>query len=95
MTKDKDTGPTRHRSARTPVLFPVARRGRSFGASQADLHVFVLGERARILLERAMGIEPTSEAWEAKLNARERTNWRLFCVVQCSSNGFQLEQRSS
>ena len=43
-------------------------------------------------LERAMGIEPTSEAWEAYLKARKRANWRHFCVFRCSSNGFQLEQ---
>ena len=40
-----------------------------------------------------MGIEPTSEAWEAYLKARKRTNWRHFCVFRPSSNGFQLEQR--
>jgi len=40
-------------------------------------------------------IEPTSEAWEANLKARKRTNWRHFCVFQHSSNGFQLEQRRS
>jgi len=39
-----------------------------------------------------MGIEPTSEAWEANLKARKRTNWRHFCVFQCFSNGFRLEQ---
>ena len=46
-----------------------------------------------LLMERAMGIEPTSEAWEAYLKARKRANWRLFDVFRCSSNGFQLEQR--
>ena len=29
-----------------------------------------------------MGIEPTSEAWEAYLKARKRTNWRHSCVFQ-------------
>jgi hypothetical protein len=43
-------------------------------------------------MERAMGIEPTSEAWEANLKARKRTNWRHFCLFRLSSNGFQLEQ---
>jgi len=45
-------------------------------------------------MERAMGIEPTSEAWEAYLKARQRTNWRHFCVFRCLLNGFQLEQRA-
>ena len=45
-------------------------------------------------MERAMGIEPTSEAWEAYLKARKSTNWRQFCVSRCASNGFQLEQRA-
>ena len=40
-----------------------------------------------------MGIEPTSEAWEAYFKARKRTIWRHFCVFGPSSNGFQLEQR--
>jgi len=34
-----------------------------------------------------------SEAWEANLKARKRTNWRHFCVFQCFSTGFRLEQR--
>jgi hypothetical protein len=36
-----------------------------------------------------MGIEPTSEAWEAYLKARKRTNWRHFCafsIPQMDSN---------
>ena len=40
-----------------------------------------------------MGIEPTSEAWEAYSKARKRANWRHFCVFGPSSNGFQLERR--
>jgi len=42
-----------------------------------------------------MGIEPTSEAWEAYLKARKRTNWRHFLRFSYSSNGFQLEQRQT
>jgi hypothetical protein len=41
-----------------------------------------------------MGIEPTSEAWEAYPKARKRRNWRHFCVFRSASNGFQLEQRA-
>jgi len=33
-------------------------------------------------MERAMGIEPTSEAWEAYFKASKRTNWRHFCVFR-------------
>jgi len=29
-------------------------------------------------MERAMGIEPTSEAWEAKQKQKKRSFWRLF-----------------
>jgi len=32
-------------------------------------------------MERAMGIEPTSEAWEAYLKARKRTNRRKRPVL--------------
>ena len=32
-----------------------------------------------------MGIEPTSEAWEAYFKARKRANWRHFCVFRSSS----------
>jgi hypothetical protein len=31
-------------------------------------------------MERAMGIEPTFEAWEATQNTEKRSNWRLFDV---------------
>jgi hypothetical protein len=41
-----------------------------------------------------MGVEPTSEAREAYLKARKRTNWRHLCVFRRFSNGFQLEQRA-
>jgi len=33
-------------------------------------------------MERAMGIEPTSEAWEATQNTQTRSFWRLFCVFR-------------
>ena|SRR5215469_12190299 len=36
------------------------------------------GVELLIQLERAMRLEPTSEAWEANLQARKRTNWRAF-----------------
>jgi hypothetical protein len=34
--------------------------------------------------ERAMGIEPTSEAWEASIKLQKRSNWRHFDVFQVS-----------
>jgi hypothetical protein len=37
-----------------------------------------------VILERAMGIEPTSEAWEATQNTTKRSIWRLFCFFQLS-----------
>src|SRR5215472_5259194 len=43
--------------------------------------------------ERAIGIEAASEAWEANLKARKRSNWRHFCAFRPFSNGLQLEQR--
>ena len=42
-----------------------------------------------------MGIEPTSEAWEATQNTKKRSNWRHFDVFRFFSNGFQLEQRAA
>jgi uncharacterized protein with PIN domain len=42
-----------------------------------------------------MGIESTSDAWEAYFRARKRTNWRQFLRFRVSPNGFQLEQRSN
>jgi hypothetical protein len=39
-----------------------------------------------------MGIEPTSEAWEATQSTQKRSNWRRFLQFSVFSNGFQLEQ---
>jgi len=36
------------------------------------------------VMERAMGIEPTSEAWEASIKRQKRSNWRHFDVFQVS-----------
>jgi hypothetical protein len=33
-------------------------------------------------MERAMGIEPTSEAWEACNITQNTLDWRLFCNSQ-------------
>jgi len=41
-----------------------------------------------------MGIEPTSEAWEAYLKARKTHELAAILRFPCSSNGFQLEQRA-
>jgi hypothetical protein len=35
-------------------------------------------------MERATGIEPTSEAWEASIKLQKRSNWRHFDVFQVS-----------
>jgi hypothetical protein len=33
-------------------------------------------------MERAMGIEPTSEAWKLVLGKHKRMNWRQFSVLE-------------
>ena len=49
------------------------------------------GNFARFL-ERAMGIEPTSEAWEACCKQSKTHKLAAFCRFWKFSNGFQLEQ---
>jgi len=42
-------------------------------------------------MERAMGIEPTSEAWEASIKVQKRSNWRHFDVFRVDSNWSSVE----
>jgi hypothetical protein len=44
-------------------------------------------------MERAMGIEPTSEAWEACFIALKTHKLAAFCRFSEFLDGFQLEQR--
>jgi len=41
----------------------------------------------RIGVERAMGIEPTSEAWEACNLTQKTLDWRHFCDFRNASIG--------
>ena len=41
-----------------------------------------------------MGIEPTSEAWEATQNTQKRSKLAALLRLSVFSNGFQLEQPS-
>jgi hypothetical protein len=43
-------------------------------------------------MERAMGIEPTPEAWEACCLYSKTHKLAAFCRFSKFSNGFQLEQ---
>jgi hypothetical protein len=44
----------------------------------------VRGVESSGFMERAMGIEPTSEAWEASIHKQKRSNWRHFDVFRVS-----------
>ena len=48
-----------------------------------------------VILERAMGIEPTSEAWEACNPTQKTLDWRHFCDFRNALIGKQWKMGNS